>query len=194
MIDIQNIDDSIFQAFFAFIMYFPSFVIVLIAQAIAKWNVFKKANEPGWAAFVPIYNKYISYKIAGRNKLFWAWLGLSLAAKVVYVAVIINFVQLIDYTHVYKYDEASQILQTEAQLVIGVIIIWAVMFAFDTVMYISFAQNFSRGTLFGIGLAIFPIIFMFVIVFSSKSQYINKQSDYDNYPNRYGDSYNQNYK
>jgi len=40
-----------------------AFVVVWIA---AMWQVFAKADQPGWAAIIPIYNVYIWCKIVGR--------------------------------------------------------------------------------------------------------------------------------
>ncbi|HSY11972.1 MAG TPA: DUF5684 domain-containing protein [Verrucomicrobiae bacterium] len=46
---------------------FLMFALVLAVIAILGWwKMFEKANEPGWAAIVPIYNVYILLKIAGR--------------------------------------------------------------------------------------------------------------------------------
>lgn len=45
---------------FAFVL---GIVIFIIA---AKWKMFEKAGQPGWAAIVPIYNYYIMTKIAGK--------------------------------------------------------------------------------------------------------------------------------
>lgn len=39
-------------------------VLVLIIASV--WKVFAKANQPGWASIIPIYNLYILTKIVGR--------------------------------------------------------------------------------------------------------------------------------
>ena len=44
-------------------------IIVSILMVIALWKIFTKANQPGWAAIVPIYNSIILFKIAGLNPL-----------------------------------------------------------------------------------------------------------------------------
>jgi hypothetical protein len=41
-----------------------AFVILAIAGV---WQTFNKAGQPGWAAFIPVYNLYIMLKIAGRS-------------------------------------------------------------------------------------------------------------------------------
>lgn len=45
-----------------------AFVLAIIA---GNWMVFRKAGEPGWAVIVPIYNIYVSFKVAGMD---WWWL------------------------------------------------------------------------------------------------------------------------
>lgn len=34
-----------------------------LIQVVSLWQIFKKADEPGWAAIIPLYNLYILYKI-----------------------------------------------------------------------------------------------------------------------------------
>lgn len=46
---------------------------VYIFMVAAMWAVFKKAGRPGWAAIIPIYNTYITIKIAGKSG--WWLLG-----------------------------------------------------------------------------------------------------------------------
>ena len=57
----ENDDFLIFSPLF--IIFWLSIVVLLIA---AKWKVFVKAGQPGWAAIIPIYNIYIMTKIAGK--------------------------------------------------------------------------------------------------------------------------------
>jgi flagellar basal body-associated protein FliL len=48
-------------------LIFFAFVLVLLA---ASWQIFAKADQPGWAALVPIYNMVVFLKIVGRP-LWW---------------------------------------------------------------------------------------------------------------------------
>ena len=43
-------------------------VIILIA---ARWKIFTKANQPGWASLIPIYNTLIFLRIIGKP---WWWI------------------------------------------------------------------------------------------------------------------------
>ena len=45
-----------------FIIYFA--IIVLFIASL--WKIFVKANQPGWAAIIPIYNIYVLTQIVGR--------------------------------------------------------------------------------------------------------------------------------
>ena len=42
----------------------PLAMLVLII--VALWKVFTKADQPGWGAFIPVYNAYLLCKIAGK--------------------------------------------------------------------------------------------------------------------------------
>lgn len=46
-------------------------MIVMILQIVAKWKIFSKAGEHGWAALIPFYNTYVLYKITWENGLFF---------------------------------------------------------------------------------------------------------------------------
>ena len=58
-------------------------LVVVIAGA---WKMYAKANEPGWAAIIPIYNAVVLLKITGKP--IW-WLVLFLIPLVSFVALIL---------------------------------------------------------------------------------------------------------
>lgn len=43
-----------------------SICLIGLIQIIGMWKTFEKANHPGWAAIIPIYNWYIILKIGGK--------------------------------------------------------------------------------------------------------------------------------
>ncbi len=101
-------------------------LLVLICQAM----VFSKAGEPGWGAFVPIYNVVIMARIAGESEakgLFCVFSG--------FIPFVGGFIQT-----------------------------W-LMITFS----IGIANNFGKGTLFGLGLAFLPFIFYPILAFSGGS-------------------------
>ncbi len=48
---------------------------VIVWFVVAAWKVFTKANQPGWAVLIPIYNTLVMLKIVGRP-LWWFFLML----------------------------------------------------------------------------------------------------------------------
>lgn len=44
-------------------------LIVYVISVIAMWKLFTKANKPGWASIIPIYNVVVLFQIAGLNPL-----------------------------------------------------------------------------------------------------------------------------
>lgn len=52
---------------------FMATTILVVAVSLAK--AFTKAGQPGWAAFVPVYNAFVLLKVVGRP---WWWLLLYL--------------------------------------------------------------------------------------------------------------------
>ena len=68
------------------------FMLALAVLMIASmWVMFTKANEPGWAAIVPIYNMIVVLKIAGKPV--W-WILLLLIPLVSLVVVILVYISV----------------------------------------------------------------------------------------------------
>jgi hypothetical protein len=70
-------------------------LVFYVITALGVYGTYKKANQPGWAAFVPVYNFYIMLKMVGRPT-WWTWLILlpiipllgSIAFLVIYIIVL----------------------------------------------------------------------------------------------------------
>ncbi len=65
-------------------------LIVTIVMIVAAWKIFAKAQKPGWAAIVPIYNTIVLLQIIGRP--IW-WIILLL---IPFVNIVILFIVMID--------------------------------------------------------------------------------------------------
>ena len=83
-----------------FIMAF--FIILAIVFAVfmivAEWKLFSKANQPGWAIFIPIYNILVLLKVA---KMSW-WNILLLLIPI--VNIVITFMVYINIAKNYGKD------------------------------------------------------------------------------------------
>jgi hypothetical protein len=93
-------------------------LLLAIFLLFCLWKLFVKANKPGWAAIVPIYNILVELEIVGRP---WYWLLLMLIPV--------------------------------ANLVVAIMLIFRM------------AKVFGKGTGFGFGLLLLPIIFYPILAF-----------------------------
>lgn len=46
------------------------YLAVIVFELASMWILFQKANQPGWAAIIPVYNTYIMLKI-GKKPGWW---------------------------------------------------------------------------------------------------------------------------
>ena len=51
------------------------YIGILVLLIISQWKIFTKANKPGWASLIPIYNGLVLLQIIGKP---WWWLLLFL--------------------------------------------------------------------------------------------------------------------
>ena len=63
-------------------------MVVLIA---ANWKLFTKANQPGWACLIPIYNIYVLTQIIGRPA--W-WIVLFFIPLVNFIVAVLMCIDL----------------------------------------------------------------------------------------------------
>ena len=91
--------------------------IIFIIVVIGLWKVFTKADEPGWAAIIPIYNYYVILKIVGRP---WWWLLLML---IPIVNLIVSIIVAIDLAKSFGKDALYGIILLWLFSVIGYLIL-----------------------------------------------------------------------
>ncbi len=66
-------------------------LLVAVVMIVAMWKVFTKADQPGWAALIPIYNMYVLLKVAGKPG--W-WLLLFVVPIANLVVTILTYIGL----------------------------------------------------------------------------------------------------
>lgn len=64
-------------------------IIVYVIQIVGMWKIFEKANKPGWAAIIPIYNVIVMLEIVGKP-LWWIILFLIPCVNIVFAIWTIN--------------------------------------------------------------------------------------------------------
>jgi len=60
---------------------------IMVIRTVALWFIFRKADEPGWAAIIPVYNILIVIKVAGKP--WWYILLLLLPIVNIIIAILI---------------------------------------------------------------------------------------------------------
>jgi hypothetical protein len=71
-----------------FIFFYLLLIVLLI---IASWRIFEKAEQPGWAALIPIYNTYIMLKIGGKPG-WWLLLLLIPIVNIIFAIWMLNMI------------------------------------------------------------------------------------------------------
>jgi len=107
-------------------------LVLVVVMIVALWKIFIKANQPGWAAIVPIYNVVIMLRIV--QKPTW-WVILTF---IPFVNIIIGFI--ITY-------ELAKIFGKRIGFTIGLIllpIIFIPILGFGKATYMSPADNLSN--------------------------------------------------
>lgn len=68
--DVSALNDATLNGLTDFFMVYGIVILIIaIISVIANWMIFKKANKPGWASIVPIYNIVVQYQIVKMNPL-----------------------------------------------------------------------------------------------------------------------------
>ncbi len=67
------------------------YIALIVLFVAAMWIVYRKANQPGWAVIIPIYNYIVMFRIIGRP---WWWLLLMLIPLVNFVIAIMVMLDL----------------------------------------------------------------------------------------------------
>lgn len=115
------------------------FVIVYLGiialMIISMWKVYEKANQPGWAAIVPIYNLIILMEIA-KKPTWWVAMMFIPIANIVFAVMTLNGV-----SKNFGKDEGY----TVGLLFLG-IIFWPIL-AFGDAQYVDSKNNNANADL-----------------------------------------------
>jgi hypothetical protein len=113
---LQNDDGGLLGLLFSGV-YCVCWGLFLLLVVVGLWKVFTKANQPGWAAIIPIYNIYVLTKIIGRP----GWWVLLIFIPV--VNVIVSIIMAIDLAKSFGKDAAYGILLLWLFSIIGYLIL-----------------------------------------------------------------------
>ena len=77
--DVLNGDVDIFSFVLSYILIVFWLVIIFwFVDCLSRCFIFRKANKNVWAAFIPIYSKYVECEVCGVNTM-WVWINLILS-------------------------------------------------------------------------------------------------------------------
>ena len=122
-------------------------VVIALISLISMWALFRKADLPGWASIIPIFNIYYFLKMIRRSPL---WIVLFLLP-----AVFPLFIK-----------------RGDSNAAVGFV---AIMIFIMSISFIfSLAKAFGKGIPFALGLLLFGFIFLPILAFGS-SEYVYNQ-------------------
>lgn len=73
----------------ALLLFFLIYIGTIVLMIASMWKVFTKANQPGWAAIVPIYNLIIMVEIA-KKPTWWVAMFFVPFANIVFAIMTLN--------------------------------------------------------------------------------------------------------
>ncbi len=124
-------------------------VLVLIS-IISMWALFRKANLPGWASIIPIFNIYYFLKMIRRSPLWMVLFALPAVFPLI-------------------------IKRGDSNAAVGFV---AIMILIISISFIfSLAKAFGKGIPFSLGLLLFGFIFLPILAFGSSEYVYNQKQD-----------------
>lgn len=124
-------------------------VITFLIRVICRWRIFNKAGEKGWKALIPVYNTYTEFAIS------WSKLQGVLMLAALVIGRIICF-----------YSNADSIVYSLG----GILGLYSAILVLIQTHKLSL--SFGRKFGFTLGLYFFNSIFMLILAFGKKSQYV----------------------
>ena len=172
--DFQLIYDSFFGGVAIVNNLFATGVLVL--TLVARGFMFNKANEPAWATVVPFYNLYVLYKIAGKTKLFAAYLVCYILMIICATVMIVSFFAMIisAFGALGGNYYGVTVGGSTAATIVGAVVVIGLSIAlviFNIFMSIGLAKSFGKGGGFACGLIFLPVVFYCIIAFSKNIVY-----------------------
>lgn len=136
-----------------FLIVLAIVIAILVIIVISNWKILTKANEEGWKALIPFYNKWTLCEVVGLSPY---WVIELLVVQALYLFI-------------------NQVL--EGNFVV-ISLSWLNSLYFNVVYSLSLAKSFGKDKSFGILTIFFPEITLPMLAFG-KSEYIGKNGEKD---------------
>lgn len=151
--------DTIFKLLFLYGLPYP--LIFILSLFGCSWKIFDKAGITWQKAFIPVYNRLYLCKI---SKISPCWTILS---PLYYIFVIMMYLIFI--------DASIPFWPVFFNILLGICFYsFPILFFAFFYLNIKLAKAFGENTIFGLGITIFPFIFLPILAFG-KAQYKHNQ-------------------
>ena len=152
-----------------FIMFFLVTMILSLGVTalhfVDLWKIFKKAGKPGWYGIIPFYNMFVLANIGDTN-IIWPIVSIALP--------VLSFIMSFAFSfgmEIFKinYNVAEPIFSL-ITLLFSILSLVA-----NLIMMINLAKKFDKDTVYGVGMALIPVVFLTILAFD-KSKYNSTSS------------------
>ncbi len=155
--------------------YFSYALAILLI--VARWFIYVKAGEEGWASLIPFYNHYVLYKVSGRKKLFLPWILCAIACYIAGIVAVVGFVLAIAGALGGISGASSALADTGAAMAAVAGLIAAAtgiaVLVFDILQCVGLSQKFNLSAGWAVGFIFLPHIFYSIVAFSKKYQHVD---------------------
>lgn len=152
------------------LVLFAFSAVCYIIDVIASWKLFSKAGRRGWLAIIPLVKDCVLFKIVWNKSKFW---------KLFWYSLISGLISGVMETGVLLGLPGGQYITIALSIISLIFSIGIFIIAIQLPFKISYA--YGHGTLFGLGLLLFPFIFKLILAFG-RSEY------------QYGETYHYGYE
>ena len=175
---------AVVLAFIMVINFMVQLVLIFgtILTIIARWFIYRKAGQPGWATLIPFYNSYVMSKTAKFNNI-WAIAAVLInvglfVCLIIYIAYIANMVLATVGMSEFERSLIKQGMEVNMmnfilKLMIPVTILFSALIVWWTFVSVRLAKLFKRADEFAIGNAFLWYVFVPVLAFTADIKYID---------------------
>ena len=142
----------------------------LVLSIIGMWRMFEKANDNGWGAIIPYYNRYLLFKIAEIKNWFWGWLVGSIIYTIsLFTFLVAGIIALL--WGLFGADDFDTVMSIVVISGIAFAVSGIFMLYLRILLGIKMAAAFKLGGGWAVGLILIPSIFYFIIGISKTIYY-----------------------
>jgi outer membrane protein assembly factor BamB len=134
--------------------------LLLLLFLAGFWRTFEKAGQPGWGAFVPVYNVVLILRIAQKPR---SWLIPLVLLPVLPVIILVLSLLAV---------ALSSTLFTLGVVLLSIAYLASIVVSL--LVNLAIAERFEEGAGFGVGLALLPFVFYPILGFGS-ARYVNRE-------------------